>query len=154
MTKKEMQSVRGHSGAIISGGHPPEAFARLSNHCGPSQQNGIRLRLRSGLRLGDDRQADLRDSCIWETEPVLIRHQSRIMNPRLRFFGVAAYELIDHAGRRILVDPFLDDCPENPVKSDALEKVDLVVVSHAAWDHLGDTEKIARKHGCPVVCGG
>jgi L-ascorbate metabolism protein UlaG (beta-lactamase superfamily) len=72
----------------------------------------------------------------------------------LRFFGVAAYELIHANGRRILVDPFLDDCPGTPVKSDQLEKVDLVVVSHAAFDHLGDTEKIAKKHGCPVICGG
>lgn len=73
---------------------------------------------------------------------------------KLRFFGVAAYELIDTSGRRILVDPFLDDCPGNPVKSDELGKVDLVVVSHAAIDHLGDTEKIAKRHGCPVICGG
>src|SRR4029453_18024647 len=76
------------------------------------------------------------------------------MNPRLRFFGVAAYELIHSNGRRIVVDPFLDECPGNPVGSDQLEQVDLVVVSHAAADHLGDTEKIARKHGCPVICGG
>ena len=73
---------------------------------------------------------------------------------KLRFFGVAAYELIDTTGRRILVDPFLDNSPGNPVKSDALEAVDLIVVSHAAFDHLGDTEKIARQHGCPVICGG
>lgn len=74
--------------------------------------------------------------------------------PKLRFFGVAAYELVHQNGRRILVDPFLDDCPGNPVKSDQLESVDLIVVSHAAIDHLGDTEKIARRHGCPVICGG
>lgn len=74
--------------------------------------------------------------------------------PKLRFFGVAAYELIDTASRRILVDPFLDDCPGNPVKSAALDQVDLVVVSHAAVDHLGDTEAIAKRHGCPVICGG
>lgn len=73
---------------------------------------------------------------------------------RLRFFGVAAYELIHQNGRRIMVDPYLDDCPGNPVKADDLERVDLVLVSHAAIDHLGDTEQIARKHGCPVVCGG
>src|SRR4030095_15404075 len=74
--------------------------------------------------------------------------------PRLRFFGVAAYELIHQNGRRILVDPFLDDCPGNPVPSRELERVDLVIVSHAAADHLGDTEAIARTHGCPIICGG
>jgi L-ascorbate metabolism protein UlaG (beta-lactamase superfamily) len=75
-------------------------------------------------------------------------------SPRLRFFGVAAYELIDTAGRHILIDPFLDDCPGCPVRSDQLERVDVVLVSHAAVDHLGDTEKIARRTGCPIICGG
>ncbi len=74
--------------------------------------------------------------------------------PKLRFFGVAAYELVTATGRHVLVDPFLDDCPGNPVKSNQFDRVDLVVVSHAAVDHLGDTEKIAKQHGCPVICGG
>lgn len=30
----------------------------------------------------------------------------------------------------------------------------MILVSHAAFDHLGDTEKIARRTGAPVVCGG
>lgn len=29
-----------------------------------------------------------------------------------------------------------------------------MVVSHAAIDHFGDTEAIARRYGCPIVCGG
>ena len=37
-------------------------------------------------------------------------------SPKLRFFGVAAYELINSRGQRILVDPFLDDCPGNPME--------------------------------------
>jgi len=73
---------------------------------------------------------------------------------RIRFFGVAAYELTTARGQRILVDPFLDENPGSPVKSHQLEKVDLIVVSHAAADHLGDTEAIARRTGAPVVCGG
>ncbi len=31
---------------------------------------------------------------------------------RIRFFGVAAYEIVTSRGRHILLDPFLD---ENPV---------------------------------------
>src|SRR5262245_15979812 len=73
---------------------------------------------------------------------------------KIRFFGVAAYELITQEGKHILLDPFLDENPGSPVKSDQLDKVDLVIVSHAAPDHLGDTEAIARRTGAPVICGG
>jgi L-ascorbate metabolism protein UlaG (beta-lactamase superfamily) len=76
------------------------------------------------------------------------------MATRLRFFGVAAYELITSEGKHILLDPFLDENPGSPVKSHELERVDLIIVSHAAPDHLGDTEAIARRTGAPVICGG
>lgn len=76
------------------------------------------------------------------------------MTTRIRFFGVAAYELVTSAGQRILLDPFFDENPGSPVKSDAFDQVDLILVSHAAFDHLGDTEAIARRTGAPVVCGG
>ena len=73
---------------------------------------------------------------------------------RIRFFGVAAYEIVNRRGQRILLDPFLDENPASPVRHDGFDRVDLVVVSHAAFDHLGDTEAIARHYGCPVICGG
>jgi L-ascorbate metabolism protein UlaG (beta-lactamase superfamily) len=73
---------------------------------------------------------------------------------RIRFLGVAAYEIVTRAGKRILLDPFIDDNPGAPVRHDSFAQVDLVVVSHAAYDHFGDTEAIARRYGCPVICGG
>src|SRR6266705_1503801 len=73
---------------------------------------------------------------------------------RITFFGVAAYEVVTSRGQHILLDPFLDENPRSPVKSHELERVDLIVVSHAAVDHLGDTETIARRTGAPVICGG
>jgi L-ascorbate metabolism protein UlaG (beta-lactamase superfamily) len=76
------------------------------------------------------------------------------MGTQIRFFGVAAYELITSQGVHILLDPFLDENPGSPIKSEELEKIDLIVVSHAAFDHLGDTEVIARRTGAPVICGG
>ncbi|MEP7187895.1 MAG: metal-dependent hydrolase [Roseiflexaceae bacterium] len=76
------------------------------------------------------------------------------MTTRIRFFGVAAYEIVTSDGKHILIDPFLDDNPGSPIKSPELEQVDLVLVSHAAVDHLGDTEAIARRTGAPVICGG
>src|SRR5258708_18638315 len=76
------------------------------------------------------------------------------MSTRIRFFGVAAYELITEAGLHILIDSFLDEKPGSPVKSAELPRVDLILVSHAAADHLGDTEAIAKRTGAPVICGG
>jgi L-ascorbate metabolism protein UlaG (beta-lactamase superfamily) len=76
------------------------------------------------------------------------------MPTKIRFFGVAAYELVTPDGKHILVDPFLDENPGSPVKSPQLERVDLIIVSHAAADHLGDTEALARRTGAPVICGG
>jgi L-ascorbate metabolism protein UlaG (beta-lactamase superfamily) len=73
---------------------------------------------------------------------------------RIRFLGVAAYEIVTRAGKRILLDPFLSGNPGAPVACDSFDGVDLVIVSHAAPDHLGDTEAIDRRYGCPVVCGG
>lgn len=78
------------------------------------------------------------------------------INPatRIRFHGVAAYEIVTRDGLRVLCDPFLDDNPGSAAKHDQFERVDLIVVSHAAFDHLGDADKIAKRYRCPVICGG
>ena len=73
---------------------------------------------------------------------------------RIRFLGVAAYDIVTRAGQRILVDPFLNENPGSPAKADSFDRVDLIVVSHAAFDHLGDTGAIAQRYRCPVICGG
>lgn len=74
------------------------------------------------------------------------------MTTSIRFFGMAAYEIVNSQGLHIIMDPYLDDNEASPVRSDDLEQVDLVIVTHASFDHLGDTEKIARRTGAPVVC--
>ncbi len=74
------------------------------------------------------------------------------MKTRIRFLGVAGYEIVTPDQKHILVDPFIDSSPLCPLKSTDLERVDLILVSHAAYDHFGDTEAIARRTGAPVVC--
>jgi len=73
------------------------------------------------------------------------------MTTRLRFLGVAGYEIAGPAWR-VLIDPFLTG-PVTVVDPDELETPDAILVSHAAYDHLGDTARIARRTGAPVVCG-
>ncbi len=45
------------------------------------------------------------------------------MPTQIRFLGVAGYEIITSQGKHILIDPFLDDSPAAPFKSDALDKL-------------------------------
>jgi L-ascorbate metabolism protein UlaG (beta-lactamase superfamily) len=79
---------------------------------------------------------------------------TRHPHTRIRFHGIATYEIITRDGLRILCDPFLDANPRHVATHDSFDRVDLVIVSHAAYDHLGETDRIAARYGCPVVCGG
>jgi L-ascorbate metabolism protein UlaG (beta-lactamase superfamily) len=70
----------------------------------------------------------------------------------IRFLGTAGYE-ITGGNHRVLIDPFLDGSPIRPCQSDELETPSIVLVTHAAFDHMGDTAAIARRTGASVVCG-
>lgn len=72
----------------------------------------------------------------------------------IRFFGVANYEIVTQAGQHILIDPFFDTNPGSPIRAQEVDRADLILVSHGAFDHLGDAAEIARNTGAPVVCGG
>ena len=73
------------------------------------------------------------------------------MATRLWYFGAAGFEIVGPT-HRIVIDPFLTGNPVAPVSPDELESPDLLLVSHAAADHYGDSAAIARRTGCPVVC--
>lgn len=73
------------------------------------------------------------------------------MSTRLTFLGAAGYEIVSPT-HRILIDPFLSENPRAPYSPDELEAPDVILVSHAAFDHYGDTPAIARRTGAPVVC--
>ncbi|MEN1680610.1 MAG: metal-dependent hydrolase [Planctomycetota bacterium] len=57
---------------------------------------------------------------------------------------------IETAAGKILLDPFLDDSPTAPLKSDAAES-DFLIVSHGHFDHVGDAVPIAQRTGATVV---
>jgi len=75
------------------------------------------------------------------------------MATRIKFLGLSAYEITNERGVTILIDPCLSENPVSPVKVKDLKKVDLLLVTHLAFDHLGDAVEIAQRFHCPVVCG-
>ncbi len=58
--------------------------------------------------------------------------------------------LIETAGQRVLVDPFLDDNPAAAVKS-ADVAADFILVTHGHFDHVSDAGKIAARTGATVI---
>ena len=74
------------------------------------------------------------------------------MTTRITFLGVAGYD-IEGPDNRILIDPFLSESPNAPCSADEVDTPDVILVSHAAFDHLGDTAAIAKRTGAAVVCG-
>jgi L-ascorbate metabolism protein UlaG (beta-lactamase superfamily) len=69
----------------------------------------------------------------------------------LTWLGHSTFRLDTASGKRIYVDPFLNGnpkCPENEVSP---ERVDIIAITHAHGDHLGDTVALAKQHGATVV---
>lgn len=71
----------------------------------------------------------------------------------LTWYGHAAFKLTTPSGKVLLIDPFIS----NPLNKDAkddlekLTKADLILVSHAHFDHVGDASAIAAKTGAKLV---
>ncbi len=70
----------------------------------------------------------------------------------LRYLGNSAFEILSEKGIRILIDPHITGNQLCPFSIDELLPVDLILVSHAAKDHMSDAPELAKKFQCPVVC--
>jgi L-ascorbate metabolism protein UlaG (beta-lactamase superfamily) len=73
------------------------------------------------------------------------------MSTRITYHGAASFEIVGPT-HRILIDPFLSQNPLAPCAPDDLAAPDVILVSHAAFDHYGDTPGVAKRTGAPVVC--
>jgi len=69
----------------------------------------------------------------------------------LTWLGHAAFRVESPGGKRIYLDPFLNGnpkCPENELQP---ERVDVIAITHAHGDHVGDTVDLAKQHSPTVV---
>ncbi|MSR57370.1 MAG: metal-dependent hydrolase [Planctomycetaceae bacterium] len=71
------------------------------------------------------------------------------MTTTLTWLGHSTW-LIDTAGQRVLIDPFLTGNPAATVTADQVT-ADFILVSHGHGDHVGDTVAIARRTGALVI---
>jgi L-ascorbate metabolism protein UlaG (beta-lactamase superfamily) len=68
----------------------------------------------------------------------------------LTWLGHAAFRFDTPGGKRVYVDPFLDN-PKCPDGEKQPERVDLILLTHGHDDHVGSTVELAKRFGCPVI---
>ncbi len=71
----------------------------------------------------------------------------------VQWFGQSAFKITTPAGKVILIDPFITQNPKTPPEHrdlDRLGKIDLILVTHAHADHLGDGPALATRHQVPL----
>jgi L-ascorbate metabolism protein UlaG (beta-lactamase superfamily) len=71
------------------------------------------------------------------------------MASQLTWLGHNCWSIVT-GGHRIVLDPFLDDSPVAPMRSEQVE-ADFVLVSHGHEDHMADAEKLLRRCGATLV---
>ncbi len=74
------------------------------------------------------------------------------MPTKITFFGYAGYKIITPDNKHIVIDPFLTGNPAAPLTPAELEQVDLLLLTHNAYDHFGDAPEIIDRYQCKVIC--
>jgi L-ascorbate metabolism protein UlaG (beta-lactamase superfamily) len=69
----------------------------------------------------------------------------------LTWLGHATFRFDTPGGKRVYIDPFLNGNPKCPESELEPERIDVIALTHAHGDHLGDTIDLAKKHGCTVI---
>ena len=69
------------------------------------------------------------------------------------WLGQAATRITTPGGKVIMIDPWLTTNPKTPAAFKAIEsigKVDLILVTHAHFDHFADAPALAKMHKAPM----
>ena len=66
------------------------------------------------------------------------------------FYGHAVVSVLTNSGTRLLFDPFITGHQQCDLDAETVE-VDVILVTHAHSDHLGDTVALAKRTGALVI---
>jgi L-ascorbate metabolism protein UlaG (beta-lactamase superfamily) len=71
----------------------------------------------------------------------------------LTWYGHSAFKIKTPSGKVILIDPWITNPANKNGKEDLakLDKVDLILISHGHFDHVGNSADIAKKTGARLV---
>lgn len=78
----------------------------------------------------------------------MIQGRKRAM--QLSWHGQSCVQIITTQGLKIIIDPFITGNPLSELDADKIES-DVIIVTHAHSDHVGDTEAIAKRTNALVI---
>jgi L-ascorbate metabolism protein UlaG (beta-lactamase superfamily) len=74
-----------------------------------------------------------------------------MMGNKLTYFGHSTFSLTTPSGQVALIDPFISGNPRCPRSLKKVPRLDVIFLSHAHGDHLGDTLALAKQHRPKIV---
>ena len=72
-------------------------------------------------------------------------------HPKFTWLGHATLRVYLPTGETLVIDPWLAGNPACPPAAGKFARLDLILVTHAHSDHMGDALALAREHGAPVI---
>jgi len=92
-------------------------------------------------------------SCLFAGIATPVLHAAPDKKVTVQWLGHAAFKITSVTGKVILIDPFITNNPKLPTQYKDLAKlgkVDLILVTHAHGDHVGDGPALASLHNAPL----
>lgn len=74
------------------------------------------------------------------------------MSIKLRWLGTACFEFRLPNGEVLIVDPYMHEAFNCPIRSDDIKRADLICITHGHFDHILDVGGLANRLGSTVLC--
>ena len=55
---------------------------------------------------------------------------------KIRWIDTSCFEIETEQGKRIVTDPYIDECPDHPITSDEIQAMDYILITHTHFDHI------------------
>lgn len=69
----------------------------------------------------------------------------------IKWLGHSTFTIATPGGKTVLIDPWVENNPACPDESKSLDALDMILITHAHFDHMGDAVSLANAHNAEVL---